>query len=217
MTVTTIAQRSASALRPANLHQHPLPGLHLAKGPTSKAARFALCALLGFFGIKTNGCLTTGVFHKPSRLSMRDNSTGAAGVALFAAMHAQQAAKEGEFSFSFLPPEQRSQKDARRRPNKDQWLAAEDKELNTLGKMEPFEVVDLPDDYDPLPLQFVYKFKIKDRDFDNCIYKARLVPGGTCSTSQSMAAHMLLQLGSPPSEHSQPLLPSKATHSRSST
>jgi hypothetical protein len=32
----------------------------------SKAARFALCALLGFFGIKTNGCSTRGVFHKPS-------------------------------------------------------------------------------------------------------------------------------------------------------
>ncbi len=144
----------------------------------SKAARFALCALLGFFGIKTNGCSTRGVFHKPSRLNMHDDSTGAAGVALFAAMHAYQAAKEGEFSLSFLPPEQRSQKDARKRPNKDQWMAAEDKELNTLWKMEAFEVVDLPDDYDPPPLQFVYKLKIKDGDFDNCIYKARLVARG---------------------------------------
>jgi hypothetical protein len=39
-------------------------------------------------------------------------------------------------------------------------------------------VVDLPDDYDPLLLQFVYKLKIKDGDFDNCIYKARLVARG---------------------------------------
>ena len=29
--------------------------------------------------------------------------------------------------------------------------------------------------YDPLPLQFVYKLKIKDCDFDSCIHKARLV------------------------------------------
>jgi hypothetical protein len=30
-------------------------------------------------------------------------------------------------------------------------------------------------EYDPLPLQFVYKLKVKDGNFDNCIYKARLV------------------------------------------
>ncbi len=41
--------------------------------------------------------------------------------------------------------------------------------------MKALEVVDPPDDYNPLPLQFVYKLKIKNRDFDNCIYKVRLV------------------------------------------
>jgi hypothetical protein len=47
-------------------------------------------------------------------------------------------------------------------------------------KMDTFELVDRPKDavYDPLPLQFVYKLKVKDGDFDNCIYKARLVVRG---------------------------------------
>jgi hypothetical protein len=117
----------------------------------------------------------TTIANLRSALALREPLSG---VALFTAMHAYQVAKEGEFSLSFLPPEPRLQKDARRRPDKDQWLATEDKELDTLWKMEAFEVVNLPDDYDPLPLQFVYKLKVKDGDFDNCMCKARLVTRG---------------------------------------
>ena len=42
----------------------------------------------------------------------------------------------------------------------------------------PFELVAKAPNHDPLPLQFVYKLKVKDSDFDNCIYKARLVMRG---------------------------------------
>ena len=37
---------------------------------------------------------------------------------------------------------------------------------------------DRPKDFDPLPLQFVYKLKVKDGDFDNATRKARLVVMG---------------------------------------
>ena len=46
--------------------------------------------------------------------------------------------------------------------------------------MGTFELVDKEPGrhYDPLPLQFVYKLKVKDGDFENCIPKARLVVMG---------------------------------------
>jgi hypothetical protein len=44
--------------------------------------------------------------------------------------------------------------------------------------MGTFELVAKPPNHDPLPLQFVYKLKVEDGDFDNCIYKARLVMRG---------------------------------------
>jgi hypothetical protein len=82
------------------------------------------------------------------------------------------------YTAAFLPPEPRNQRDAQRRLDSDRWAAAEQKELSTLWKMGTFELVAKPANYDPLPLQFVYKLKVKDGDFDNCIYKARLVMRG---------------------------------------
>jgi hypothetical protein len=89
-------------------------------------------------------------------------------------------AAEYGYNAAFIPPEPRSQRDARQRADSHRWLQAEKKELDTLMKMDTFELVDRPKDtvYDPLPLQFVYKLKVKDGDFDNCIYKARLVVRG---------------------------------------
>jgi hypothetical protein len=48
------------------------------------------------------------------------------------------------YNSAFLPPEPRSQKDARLRPDREQWKKAEDKEINTLWGMKTFEVVDKP-------------------------------------------------------------------------
>jgi len=44
--------------------------------------------------------------------------------------------------------------------------------------MGTFKLVNRPANYDPLPLHFVYKLKVKDGDFDNVTYKARLVMNG---------------------------------------
>ncbi len=82
------------------------------------------------------------------------------------------------YTAAFLPPEPRNQLEAQRRPNCDKWLAAKQKELGTLWKMGTFELVAKPPNHDPLPLQFVCKLKVKDGDFNNCIYKARLVMRG---------------------------------------
>jgi hypothetical protein len=40
--------------------------------------------------------------------------------------------------------------------------------------MGTFVLTDVPPDHDPLPPQLVYKLKVKDGNFDNCINKARL-------------------------------------------
>ncbi len=44
--------------------------------------------------------------------------------------------------------------------------------------MGTFKLVAKPPNHAPLPLQFVYKLKVIDSDFDNCIYKTRLVMRG---------------------------------------
>jgi len=82
------------------------------------------------------------------------------------------------FNSEVLPPEPKSQRDARKRPDCDLWMHAEQKELDTLWDMGTFQLVDRPRDYNPLPLQFVYKLKIQDGNYDKCTYKARLVMRG---------------------------------------
>jgi hypothetical protein len=123
-----------------------------------------------------------GLRHKKrsKKLHMHNDTAGSSFVALTATMHACLMAAEYGYNAAFIPPEPRSQRDARQRADSDRWLQAEKKELDTLMKMDTFELVDRPKDtvYDPLPLQFVYKLKVKDGDFDNCIYKARLVVRG---------------------------------------
>jgi hypothetical protein len=76
--------------------------------------------------------------------------------------------------------EPKNQKDARKRPDAILWKRAEEKELDTLWSKGTFELVSRPLEhlYDPLPLQFVYKLKVKDGDYDNGLPKARCVAMG---------------------------------------
>ena len=48
-------------------------------------------------------------------------------------------------------------------------MLAEEKELATLWEMGTFMLTDAAPEHDPLPLQFVYKLKVKDGNFDNCV------------------------------------------------
>jgi hypothetical protein len=74
--------------------------------------------------------------------------------------------------------EPRSEKAAKRRSDWPLWKAAGEIELKTLFDFGAFELVDMPDKYDPVPTRFVYKLKVKDGDFNNPTYKARLVMQG---------------------------------------
>jgi hypothetical protein len=138
--------------------------------PGKNVAALCLEADYNDFNIMTSG---TELRHKQrlvKKLSMSNDTAGTSFVALAATMHVC------EFSYkaAFIPPEPQSQWDARQRADSACWLQAEKKELDTLWKMGKFALVDRPKHYDLLPLQFVYKLKVMDGDFDNCIHKARL-------------------------------------------
>ncbi len=86
-------------------------------------------------------------------------------------------ARATPFAYKFI---KKNQRDARKLPNTDLWKAAEEKELATLWGKEAFELVARPSEhgYDPLPLQFVYKLKVKDGDYDHGVPKAQCVAMG---------------------------------------
>jgi hypothetical protein len=134
--------------------------------------------MLACFGITVDGSLRARTGFKPSKLHMHNDTLGAPGVAVYATRHICLNARVYDYEAAFLPPEPRNQSDARKRPDKDKWIEAEEKELTTLWDMGTFVLTDALPDHDPLPLQFVYKLKVKDGDFDNCINKARLVMRG---------------------------------------
>ena len=138
------------------------------------AATTVYAAVLGYFGGVSNG-------HEPrgSKLRINNNAPGAAFTAYTATTMTCDMAHAFAYNAAFLPPEPRSQKEARQRPDAEKWTKAENKEVSTLWDMKTFQVVDKPQHgYDPLPLRFVYKLKIEDGDFDKAIYKARLVMRG---------------------------------------
>jgi hypothetical protein len=79
---------------------------------------------------------------------------------------------------AFLPLEPKNKRDAHKRPDAAIWRGAENKELDMLFGRSNFEMTDRPDDYDPLPLQFVYKLKVTNGDYENGVPKALLVAMG---------------------------------------
>ena len=113
-------------------------------------------------------------------LRMRNDTVGCTFAALFATRSCDVCMMAPSFDYkaAFIPPEPRSQRDARTRPDSDQWQKAEERELSTLWEMGTFLLVERPANYDPLPLHFVYKLKFKDGNFDQVTYKARLVMRG---------------------------------------
>jgi hypothetical protein len=117
--------------------------------------------------------------HNTFKLSC--DTPGATFVAYTATSMVCAMSEDFAYNSAFLPPEPQFQRDARQRPDSDKWIKAEDKEIATLQDMNTFEVVDRPsraEDYDPLPLRFVYELKIEDGNFDKAIHKARLVMRG---------------------------------------
>ena len=144
----------------------------------SHIAAWCLSAVHDAFNIGQDNSSSPHCDRSNKKLTMRSDTEGASFVAFMATHSLLDMAPEYAFNAAFLPPEPRSQRDARQRSDRDLWLKAEKKELDTLWNMGTFQVVDRPKNYDPLPLQFVYKLKVQDGDFNNCIHKARLVVRG---------------------------------------
>ncbi len=88
---------------------------------------------------------------------MRNDTPGAAYAAFFATVQVCAMASAYSYNPAFLPLEPKNQRDASKRPDATIWRGAENKELDMLFGRSTFEMTDRPDDYDPLPLQFVYK------------------------------------------------------------
>ena len=117
-------------------------------------------------------CMDDGT-HKSFKLNPKQAAmTGMLAAAAICAM-----AETHGYKPEFLPPEPKNQRDAHRRPDAHRWKKAEVKELDTLWEMGTFEIVDRDPNkkYDPLPVQFVYKLKVVDGNFDEGTPKARLV------------------------------------------
>jgi hypothetical protein len=132
------------------------------------------------FGIETNATRFDKMKRAKREFRMRNDTEGASFAALYATITVCAMASSLGYDSVFLPLEPKNQKDARKRPDADLWKAAEEKELSTLWSKSAFQLVDRPSAYlyDPLPLQFIYKQKVKDGDYDHGVPKARLVAMG---------------------------------------
>ena len=141
------------------------------------AVRDLVTSTQEFFGMQTTATKLREAEHAAERFRMRNDTEGASFAAFYATTIVCAMADSLGYSAAFIPPEPKNQRQARARPDAERWLKAEEKELTTLWKMGTFELVDIDPTkkYDPLPLQFVYKLKVKDGDFENCVPKARLV------------------------------------------
>ena len=141
--------------------------------------RDMISATQRFFNARTEfGARLDNLQRRKKEFEMRGDTEGATVVAFLATMTVCQMAASFGYEAAFIPPEPKNQRQARTWPDAHLWESAENKELDTLWKMGTFKLVDKPANYDPLPLQFVYKLKVKDGDFNNCTYKARLVMMG---------------------------------------
>ena len=138
-------------------------------------ARHLLTKTQEYFGHESDAVRSMRERERRAQMTQHDRGTSFA--AFYATATLCTMAQSYAYTSTILPPEPKNQRQARMRPDAFMWQKAEQKELDTLWKMGAFEFEDEQEgrEYDPLPLQFVYKLKVKDGNFDNCIYKARLV------------------------------------------
>lgn len=128
-----------------------------------------------FFGINTNATNFSNLDKSKRKFRMRDDTEGASFAAFYATIQVCAMASALGYTAEFLPLEPKNQRDARKRPDHAIWTQAEITEQDKLWNMGTFELVQRPADYDPIPMQFVYKLKVKDGDYEQGVPKARLV------------------------------------------
>jgi hypothetical protein len=179
-------KRAAAAAAAAQQDQPPAKRPRTPRS-TTRHAHFAAMGIKRIvtetqkcFGMETNATRFDKMKRAKREFQMRNDTEGASFAALFATIQVCAMAASLGYDSQFLPLEPKNQREARKRPDADLWRAAEEKELATLWSKEAFELVSRPSEheYDPLPLQFVYKLKVKDGDYENGLPKARCVAMG---------------------------------------
>ena len=180
----TKSSKSKTAVAPdapptaSNTSESVQPDARPRRNAAARVAAIALSCMQEALGITSHATKVAHARRAETVLHMRNDTTGCTYAALFATRYVCMMAANFGYKAGFIPPEPRSQRDARTRPDSDQWQNAEERELSTLWEMGTFMLVNRPANYDPLPLHFVYKLKVKDGDFDHVTYKARLVMRG---------------------------------------
>ena len=144
----------------------------------TRVTRSLITTTQAFFNIESNATNFDKVKKSELRFRMRNDTEGASFAAFYATIQVCAMAAAMGYKAEFLPLEPKNQRDARKRPDAEIWQTAEIKEQDKLWNMGTFQLVDQPSDYDPIPMQFVYKLKVKDGDYENGVAKARLVMMG---------------------------------------
>ena len=144
----------------------------------SRTCRNLITETQAFFGVESNATNFKKISKKQDEFRMRNDTEGASFAAYFATIQVISMAAAMGYQAEFLPLEPKNQREARKRPDAERWRIAEIKEQDTLWNKGTFELVDRPSNYDPIPMQFVYKLKVKDGDYDKGMPKARLVMMG---------------------------------------
>jgi hypothetical protein len=180
-TKPAIAKSNKAAIQqrvpPPNLNQ-AVHDTRPRRNATIRCAAMAFACMQEALGIPSASTKINHARRAEIKLRVRNDTDGCTYAALTATTYVCLLAESFGYNAAFVPPEPRSQRDARNRADREHWEAAEQKELNQLWKMGTFLLVNRPTNYDPLPLQFVYKLKVKDGDFNNVTHKARLVMRG---------------------------------------
>jgi hypothetical protein len=87
-------------------------------------------------------------------------------------------ATERDHGMQAYETEPRSHSEAMARPSeKEYWVAAERKEIDSLERLNFAEVVDIPEGANLLPCIWVYKYKTNEHG-ERVLYKARIVARG---------------------------------------
>jgi hypothetical protein len=142
------------------------------------AIRKIITCTQAYFGADTAATTFDELKKQLKQFRMRNDTEGASFAAFFATLQVCAMVSSLGYDSQFLPLEPRNQRDARQRPDAEIWRKAELKEQDMLWGKETFVLVDRPGNYDPIPLQFIYKLKVKDCNYSEGIPKALLVMMG---------------------------------------
>ena len=178
---TAIAHTFPNALKLSDTVQTSKPQVAQRKPVTAKGWKGKIAAIATTVGEAVGHDAAAGQLEQIQNAvnyTINNNSHGASLMAYIATAQICGMASAFGVQSAFEELEPKSEKAARLRSDWNRWDDAGKLEIKTLFDFGCFELVDRPQAYDPVPLKYVYKLKVKDGDFTDPIYKARLVMQG---------------------------------------